>query len=498
MGRDAGHSFVDSALSSMQQRCEFNTTNDELETRQNHRRANASIEIDAYQLLHLDPVLCNLTLRFPDTLLALLDDSTVQARKVLRRRMEVALQASLDKMKSCEADTTVPNTAFEKEVGSMQQMLAALRHSASWYAPRPLHARLVHLPSHSRFCKPTLSSISAKDVGTVVQICGTCVRAGPVRMMETVRTYRCLGKGCGAEFHTEADFGTANNALPPPVVCPGAASGEGGCGSTSFSIVAAGGEHADYQEVKVQESASALTRVGSVPRSLLVKLNDDLVDRCNPGDDVVVVGSLHAHWQGQGLGPDVEVSVGTCMHAHSVRVVNADEDLYGGSSAADLGLAAGGGAGAASFMAGSGNLREKFRREFDSLWAEGGSARRHPIATRDIIARAVCPKMYGMHAVKLGLLLVLIGGAAVADEDQGDASEWKGGNHGEQKKEESPIAAEEETPIAFKIGDDVDYDDNNNDSIQQDEQKPGSGKQTKNSNKNVKAIKSRRRIHSHM
>jgi len=500
IGGDSGRDFVDCALFSMQQWHGSDATTEDPDTGQNSRCVNISIKIDAYQLSCVDPVLCNLTLRYPDTLRQLLDDAMIEARHVLRRRMEVALQASLESMKSREADANVPDVSFKKEVNNMQQILGALRHSASNYNPRHLPARLVHLPPHSRFCKPTLSSISAKDMGTVVQISGTCVRVGPVRMMENIRTYRCLGKGCGAEFSVHANFGTANNALPPPVVCPGVANGEGGCGSSSFTILAAKVAHVDYQEIKVQESASALTRVGGAPRSLLVKLTDDLVDQCNPGDDVVVVGSLHAHWQGQGLGSDVEVLVGTCMEAHSVRVINADEDSYGGggagASTADLGLAAGDGDAAAAFMAGSGNLREKFRREFDALWAEGGLARRHPIATREIITRAVCPKMYGMHAVKLGLLLVLIGGAAVAGEGPSDATgERDGGKQGEQKNEESLIAQKEEAPLAFKIGDDSDDFDSNDDSIQQHKKKTGSGKQAKNS---TNAIKSRRRIQSHI
>ena len=40
-------------------------------------RAVASIEIDAFQLISLDPVLGNLTLRYPDTLLELLEDATI-------------------------------------------------------------------------------------------------------------------------------------------------------------------------------------------------------------------------------------------------------------------------------------------------------------------------------------------------------------------------------------------------------------------------------------
>ncbi len=63
------------------------------------QRSNASIEIDAFQLLSLDPVLGNLTLRYPDTLLELLEDSTVQARQVLRGRMETALKEGVGKLK---------------------------------------------------------------------------------------------------------------------------------------------------------------------------------------------------------------------------------------------------------------------------------------------------------------------------------------------------------------------------------------------------------------
>ena len=283
-----------------------NSNNNNNTSRRTKKKKNASIEIDAFQLLSLDPVLGNLTLRYPDTLLELLEDSTVQARRVLRRRMEVSISSSLDRMKRTRSESAVnvTNDVYKREINNMIQLLKALQHTKEWYNPRPLHARLVHLPPHMACCKPTLSSITAKDVGTVVQICGTCVKSGPVRMMETIRTYQCLGKGCGHKFMVNADFGTTNNALPQPIVCPSDnITGGGGldntndeyyepCKSTSFAIVPNESEHADYQEIKVQESASALNRVGSVPRSILIKLSDDLVDRCNPGDEVVVVGSL--------------------------------------------------------------------------------------------------------------------------------------------------------------------------------------------------------------
>lgn len=310
-------------------------------------------------------------------------------------------------------------------------------------------------------------------------------------MMETIRRYKCLNKECGLEFEVQADFGTSNNALPAPIVCP-AEYEEFACKGSSFAMVERGSHHCDYQEIKVQESAGALTRVGSVPRSILIKLTDDLVDKCNPGDEVVVVGSLHAEWQsGSALGHNLEIMVGMSMQAHSVRVVNVDEEVAGGSS---LGLDAMSG----SFGTASGNLRERFRREFDAFWS-ADVAKMHPIGTRDYILRAVCPKLYGMHAVKLGMLLALIGGASVANENEYvDLSEDK--ETESQAKQDTmdcnnPDAA---GPVAFQIGGD-----NNDDSDQDLEAKPKRSKvetkqQINSNNQSGKAVRSRRRTQSHI
>ena len=44
----------------------------------------------------------------------------------------------------------------------------------------------------------------------------------------------------------------------------------------------------DYQEIKVQEQVTKL-EIGTIPRSITVILEDDLVDTCKPGDDVLIV-----------------------------------------------------------------------------------------------------------------------------------------------------------------------------------------------------------------
>ena len=80
-----------------------------------------------------------------------------------------------------------------------------------------------------------------------------------------------------------------------------------------------GSVHTDYQEVTIQEAASQLGGA-HVPRSLLVKLEHDLVDRCQPGDEVVIVGVLLSQWH-QSVMVDVDSPVGMALHAHSIRVV---------------------------------------------------------------------------------------------------------------------------------------------------------------------------------
>ena len=466
-----------------------------------------SIEIDAFQLLTYDPVLGNLTLRYPDTLLELLEDATVRARRILHGRMEMALRGRAEAVAAASIldQTAASPSARRNDLGSkndMVRLLKALQYTKDTYSPRPLRARLVRLPPHSGCCKATLSSITAVDVGTVVQICGTVVRTGPVRMMETTRTYKCCGKICGGmTFVVYADFGTSNNALPLPIICPYSAANNNDsmdgdnnnvgdrCQSTSFVIVSNESENADYQEIKVQESASALSRVGSIPRSILIKLGDDLVDICNPGDEVVIVGHLYAQWQqtSQSIVDGVDVLVGMCMRAHSVRVINADEGGFGGGnsnssggSMANLAIAG---------MSSSGNLREKFRREFDTFWSSD-TARRRPMATRDYIARAVCPMLFGMHAVKLGLLLVLIGGASVSSS----SPELENGTRAGEEEKEVPNGSDaiDDEPVAFEIGngDDDEY------TVDRKKSSVKNGKSNPSKGTEKKAVK--RRIQSHI
>ena len=52
----------------------------------------------------------------------------------------------------------------------------------------------------------------------------------------------------------------------------------------------------DYQEIKVQEQVQKLA-VGTIPRSMWVVLEDDLVDVCKAGDDVTICGTVMRRWR---------------------------------------------------------------------------------------------------------------------------------------------------------------------------------------------------------
>ena len=366
-----------------------------------------SLEIDAFDLLQADPVLGHLLLRFPATLLPLLEKSIVDAQNHLLQSLGNILGGVVKGDQSENAQNITR-----------------------------IHARLVHLPPTC--CKSSLASMDASDVGKILQVSGTVVRASPVQMYESARTYKCIGKhGCGKQFVVYADLEQRHNALVAPDSCHMILVGGERCKGTKMEIVPDGSIHTDFQEVKIQEAASRLS-VGHIPRALLVKLQHDLAqDKCQPGDEVVVVGSLLAQWHSS-VSPDLDCNVGMALKAHSIRVLQEK-----GASAWN------------NSEEGNNNVGEleKMRKEFDLYWRDPANVA-YPIAARDFICQAVCPKLYGMSMVKLGLLVTLIGGVSCdkfPEQTQTEKQSIEPNRGAPMRLSSTCDDGEEEAPVPFRV-----------------------------------------------
>jgi DNA replicative helicase MCM subunit Mcm2 (Cdc46/Mcm family) len=456
-----------------------------------------------FELIQKDNVAGTMLLRYPTMLLNVLEDAIYKAQMVVLG--EVLNEHGNDE--SALANTTN---------GGVPWNVKGRRHSRDETAFTRVHPRLVHLPPHSSCCKPSLSSIHATDMGRIVQLTGTVVRASPVRMYECARQFRCAQKGgCKGIFTIEADMMQTNNALNAPTCCPGImpantavldtddngindnyesggggggggggrggrgrgrggrygggggrfGGGGGGGGNASRPKLAgdkcrgtkleiAQSMHTDYQELKIQESATQVGSIGAIPRSLLIKVEDDLVDLCKPGDDVVVVGSLMPQWQP--VAASIQVDIGVALRAHSIRVLNEENDGNHATTWDDT-------------LPHNGNARNKLRQEFDELWgyenvndasatkkndnnnqdtstdtdadANGHLSLKRSLATRNYICQSVCPKLYGLRTIKLALLLTLIGGVSDVNSNNGSGNASSNGTTVEEELHKMTQAA---------------------------------------------------------
>ncbi|XP_055935195.1 DNA helicase MCM9-like isoform X2 [Argiope bruennichi] len=140
----------------------------------------------------------------------------------------------------------------------------------------------------------------------------------------------------------------------------------------------------DYCEVKIQQQFSTLT-IGSVPRSMWVILEDDLVDTCHPGNDVNISGILIQRWKPLNRGNFIDIDL--VLFAHNVEVKN---KLIPGV------------------------LSESLAHEFGRFWLDNQS---DPLKGRDFILSCICPQVFGLYIVKLAVALILAGGVEKKDEN---------------------------------------------------------------------------------
>lgn len=135
--------------------------------------------------------------------------------------------------------------------------------------------------------------------------------------------------------------------------------------------------------------------VGSVPRSLTVVLEDDLVDTVMAGDDVVVTGVVLHRWSRVSKGQRCQLEM--VMRANHIR-----------TSAGRTGLAA---------------VSEGLLGDFDDFWAYYAD---RPLRGRDAILQSICPQLHGLAHVKLAFALILTGGVG---QEHDNGTRQRGESH---------------------------------------------------------------------
>ncbi|XP_055288756.1 DNA helicase MCM9 isoform X3 [Moschus berezovskii] len=240
-----------------------------------------------------------------------------------------------------------------------------------------LHARISGLPVCPELVREHIPK--TKDVGHFLSVTGTVIRTSLVKILEFERDYMC--NKCKHVFVVQADFEQYYTFFRPSS-CPSLEN----CDSSKFtclSDLSSPTRCRDYQEIKIQEQVQRLS-VGSIPRSMQVILEDDLVDNCKSGDDITIYGVVMQRWKP--FKQDVRCEVEIVLKANYVQVNNEQS------------------AGV--------NMDEEVRKEFEDFWEHYKS---DPFAGRNEILASLCPQVFGMYLVKLAVAMVLAGGIQRTD-----------------------------------------------------------------------------------
>ncbi|XP_042857902.1 DNA helicase MCM9-like [Penaeus japonicus] len=240
-----------------------------------------------------------------------------------------------------------------------------------------LHARITGLPTCPELYRHAVPRTS--DIGRLLCVAGTVVRTTTAKMLEYQKEFICAK--CKHVFTVKADHDQYYQ-LNKPGRCPNPDS----CYSNSFSILGEASHpiHTkDFQEIKIQEQVQKLV-VGTIPRSLWVTLEDDLVDACKPGDDVLICGTMHRRWRpvSRDSRPDIDL----VLKANNVTIRNKQRS--------------------------STIVTDEMREEFADFWEYH---KYDPLTGRNLILASFCPQVYGLYVVKLAVAVVVAGGVQKID-----------------------------------------------------------------------------------
>ncbi|XP_013414481.1 DNA helicase MCM9 [Lingula anatina] len=242
-----------------------------------------------------------------------------------------------------------------------------------------IHARIMGLPVCPELTREVLPKTS--DVGSFLSVSGTVIRTSTVKLLEYEKEYMCTK--CKHVFTVEADLEQFYSVCRP-VKCLNPEE----CNSVQFvpmaELGASPGSCRNYQEVKIQEQVQKLS-VGTIPRSMWVVLEDDLVDVCKAGDDVTICGTVMRRWLP--VISDVRCDIEIVLKANHVQVINEQRTNV--------------------------MVTQEMKKEFQDFWDKH---KHSPVTARNQILASLCPQVYGLYVVKLAVGMVLAGGVQRLDD----------------------------------------------------------------------------------
>ena len=309
-----------------------------------------------------------------------------QLHQVELHLVESPLNFSLNFVEFCDHDSILayslvnyPSSILPLLLDELRKILFSINGGKSKFISCSI--RIYSLPS--LITKNSISDVRSSDDNTLIQLVGTIVRTGGVRLLEYRRDYRCLSTKCRHVHSVYADS-AQGNIIAPPRRC-GVAIGSTACVGTNFEELADSRFFTDYQEIKVQdvmEYTNLCDKNNNLPRCISLQVEgSDLVDKFNAGDDVIIVGIVLGNWR--------PVYVGNKCVLELVVKVNSMKHVE------------------TNFATKSITHHQQF--PFHSYWNYWNASKCW--TGRDNIIKAFCPQIHGLYLIKLSILLVLLGGA---------------------------------------------------------------------------------------
>lgn len=124
-----------------------------------------------------------------------------------------------------------------------------------------------------------LKTLLSKYIGTFVAADGIVRKTDEIRPRIETGVFEC--RGCMRLHEVEQSSG---NRIIEPSLCSE-------CGGRSFRLLQEESKYIDTQTARMQEPLENLSG-GTEPKQMLMVLEDDLVDKLNPGDKVRITGTL--------------------------------------------------------------------------------------------------------------------------------------------------------------------------------------------------------------